>query len=330
MSDPRPKTPAAPETDGAPTLEPSATRGHDQLLKTLLEVFFFDLLRLVIPEFAERVDPDGIRPLDKEVFTAIPEGRRREVDLLMRVPVHDGPPELVLVHVEIEGRFRSGHPARMVRYYFQLKAKYPKNPIVPIALFIQGGPKGIDVLEWTETVDRLEICHFRYHAFGLSRSVAEDYLAKKIPLASALAALMRPQDLERWQQKLECLRQIVAYGLDDARTFLLGNLVETYLELTGHDAERYSTQDDDSNKEIHVMKLTWGDKKELEGHEKGLAEGLTLGARQTLLGMLEHRFGPLPDAVRGQIEKLDDPAEIQTLATRVVDADSLAELGFDG
>lgn len=63
---------------------------HDQLIKTLLETFFPELLDLVVPELADKIDPDGLETLDKETFTDLPRGRRREVDLLVRAPLHDG------------------------------------------------------------------------------------------------------------------------------------------------------------------------------------------------------------------------------------------------
>jgi len=59
------------------------------------------------------------------------------------------------------------------------------------------------------------------------------------PLAWALAALMRPEQLSRAALKLACLRRIAAAELDEIQRFLLVNCVQFYLELTREEAVEY-------------------------------------------------------------------------------------------
>ena len=75
---------------------------HDKIFKQLLRVFLPDFLRLVVPQVLERLDLSSPELLDKELFAGGPHGRRRELDLLVRVRSHDGRP--LLIHVEIEAR----------------------------------------------------------------------------------------------------------------------------------------------------------------------------------------------------------------------------------
>jgi hypothetical protein len=71
------------------------TTPHDQLFKELLRVFFREFLELFFPEVAARLDFARVVFLDKEVFTDVPEGSRRELDLVAQVYTQDGTPELI-------------------------------------------------------------------------------------------------------------------------------------------------------------------------------------------------------------------------------------------
>lgn len=77
---------------------------HDQLFKELLRAFFSEFLELFYPEVAARLDFTRVTFLDKEVFTDVPEGSRRELDLLAQVCTLDGEPKLILIHVEVQAQ----------------------------------------------------------------------------------------------------------------------------------------------------------------------------------------------------------------------------------
>jgi hypothetical protein len=76
--------------------------GHDQLFKDILRSFFQEFLELFYSEVEARLDFETLRFLDKEVFTSLPEGSSREVDVLAELETAKGNRELVLVHVEVE------------------------------------------------------------------------------------------------------------------------------------------------------------------------------------------------------------------------------------
>ena len=66
-------------------------------------------------------------------------------------------------------------------------------------------------------------------SIGLAKLQAKEYLEKS-PLAAALAALMnRARVPDRLELRADMLRQIAESALDDARKFLLVNVVETTL-----------------------------------------------------------------------------------------------------
>ena len=59
---------------------------HDQRFKVLLREFFAEFIQLFLPDWAPRFDCRQIDWLDKEFFTDLPQGERRTLDLLARLP----------------------------------------------------------------------------------------------------------------------------------------------------------------------------------------------------------------------------------------------------
>ncbi|MBM3496256.1 MAG: hypothetical protein FJX72_18335 [Armatimonadetes bacterium] len=74
---------------------------HDQLWKQLLWAFFEDFMTLFFEDVARQLDFSRTEQLDKEQFTDLPEGSRREMDIVAKVHTREGTPELILVHVEV-------------------------------------------------------------------------------------------------------------------------------------------------------------------------------------------------------------------------------------
>jgi hypothetical protein len=278
--------------------------------------------------------------LESELFTDVPDGEHRRLDLVAQVPAIRGDPELVLVHVEVEAQARRRMGLRLFEYAMQLWLRH-RRPIVPIVVYLRGGKP--DVTRQTERIKVFGriLMTFRYLAFGLSPSQAADYLKRPEPLAWALAALMRHRGLSPAQHRLACLRPAAAAEIDDARKFLLLNFVETYVQLDDSEQEEYETLlRDERNREVAIMaELTLttnadrlAHKHYVEGLEKGREqgqrEGREHGQRELLLHLLTRRFGPLPEATRQRVQALTSPEELSRLAERVLDAPSLDDLGF--
>lgn len=58
---------------------------HDQLFKELLKSFLPEFMQLFYPDVAARLDFTNTPFLDKETFTDLPEGARRDADLVAQV-----------------------------------------------------------------------------------------------------------------------------------------------------------------------------------------------------------------------------------------------------
>ncbi|MEM1205351.1 MAG: DUF4351 domain-containing protein, partial [Acidobacteriota bacterium] len=290
-------------------------------------------------------------------FTDPPDRERSELDVVAEVPERGGGAKLLLIHVEVEGRYRRTMGPRMLRYYRHLRLRYPKLPVLPVVLFLRGGPRGVELLEVREQVlDGPEISVFRFVAFGVSRCEAAEYLSRPEPMSWALASLMRAPGGDRVALKLGCLRPIAGADLDEARRFLLLNAVETYVELSEEESSRFAASLADETEEVRTMETTWADKLIAKGIQQGLAQGVEQGLAQgveqglaqgveqglaqgvatgrregmvdTTVRLLEKRFGRLPGASRLRIDGLDERG-LEALADRLLEAASLRDLGLD-
>ncbi len=315
---------------------------HDQLFKELLQAFFADFVRIVLPDVAARLRLETPRFLDKEHFTDTTEGEHRYLDLLAQVEAVDGEEELVLIHVEIEAEARGtdamGH--RMWRYAMQLWLRGHET-VVPIVLYVRGGEPDVAEVKIARSYAGHELAAFTYWTFGLSRSRAGEYLDRPEALAAALAALMDPGELSAPEHRIECLRRVGRADVDDARRFLLANIVETYVELDQTAQEEYERLlAVEPNEEVRAMEMTWAEKMEAKGMEKGMEKGLEKGMekglekgrvegmRTLVADLLELRFGPLSETSKERLEAIESADELFRLHQRAFDAASLGELGL--
>ncbi len=234
--------------------------------------------------------------------------------------------------------------------YNRLLALRRRLPVHTVALYLWGGPAGGEVSRFFETSCGREIGVFTYWSFGLSRTDADSFLARSEPLAWAFAALGRPKDRNRRRLRSACMAKIASVdGLNDFERFLLFNCVATYLELGGGAAEEFAAQRALYGKpEVEMRPVTWEEKVEARGLEKGMERGLEKGMerglekglekglergkesgmREVLLRLLRSRFPSLTGQTVERIEAIRSPEELGSLAERLLTARSLEELGL--
>lgn len=91
--------------------------------------------------------------------------RRRQVDLLAKMPTDHGGEEMVLVHVEVEGQARNEMSRRMWQYAMLLRNRHDL-PLIPLVVYLRGGKPGVHKETHTEVVMGEDMVHFYYFAFG--------------------------------------------------------------------------------------------------------------------------------------------------------------------
>ncbi len=316
---------------------------HDELMKELLAAFPAHFLRLAAPRIADRIDLESVRLAPEEHYPGTPTGRERRPDLVSRARTtagNDGSDEgQVLIHVEIELRYRGSKLPKLLDYHRGLSLKYAL-PVHTIVLYLRGGPPGSQTRVYEERSLGRMIGAVGYDSLGLSRAAASDYLARPEPLAWALAALMRPaKGQSRARLGLACARRIAhAPGLTDAERDLLFTCVMRYASLRNLEAPEFdkilvSTEDE----EVRTMATTmveWWKKKGLEqgreegrkqGMQQGMQQGMREGGASILKRLLRSRFDQLPQWIDQRLEEASHQ-ELEGWADRVLDAERLEDV----
>jgi hypothetical protein len=314
---------------------------HDQLFKGLLDRFFGDFVRIVLPGEAPQLALARVKFHRDEYFTDVDAGKRRLLDVVAEVGTAESRPRSVLVHVEIEARGRGrSMDHRMWRYAMVLRLRHRK-PVLPVVLYVRGGPAGAEDVPVADRLGKRHLASFTYAAFGLSKCEAAAYLNRPEPLAPALAALMRRGEHSPAEHKFRCLQRIARLEIDAAARHLLVNCVESYLQLDGEEQRAYEKLlAREPTQEVSTMQMTYEQKVEAramkkgleqgreEGREQGRDLGRVEGMRSVVTGLLERRFGPLSSASRERVEEITDADELSRLADRVLDARSVEDLGL--
>lgn len=297
--------------------------GHDQLWKDLIRTFPVDFLRLVDDDLAGWLEVSSLRLEPAEEFLDQPTGAERRMDLVGGARTLDG--EDLLVHVEIELRYRRQVPPRLWTYN-RLLGLRRRLPVHTIVLYLRGGPPGPEPSRFSEISCGREVGRLAYRSYGLSRSRAERLLLRQEPLAWAFAALARTRDGDRNRLRRACFAKIAAADeLTEVGRFLLFNCVATYLELDGGAAAEYVALRDRYRKpEVEMKPITWEEKVEARGREQGKESGM----REVLLRLLRSRFPSLTGQTIARVEAIRTPEELGSLAERLLTARSLEELGL--
>jgi len=307
---------------------------HDQLFKTLLRVFFADILALFLPALAARLVPASATFLDPEAFLDVPQGQRRIADLVARVPLRPSPTPLpapnlfvprdaILLHLETQAQPDATLPERLRIYNTALENR-EGLPALSVAFLPFGnggaGPRrAARLMQYGLGLDR-RYARLDYWLIGLRDLDAWRFARSRRPVGVALAALMRPGSEGRVALKLAIVRKLGVSVLDDARGALLVNCVQTYLQLTDAEQVEYARRSREEDGMAETTELTWVEQMEARGEARGEARLMT---RQ-----LRTRFGAIPDDLETRLTSLDTAA-MEQLADRVLQVHSLDEFLAD-
>ncbi len=309
-----------PSAEEVPQPRARKPRSHDLIFKTTCRYFFGDVIELTRPDLARRLDLGEVEFIEQEAFSDFPEGERSIADLVAKVRLKDGAERILLIQVEVEGEFRRAMDDRAFFYYLHLRLKY-RLPLVTIVIFLKGGKISLEIREFADEVGDLEVCRFRYVAFCLRPSRAEDFIDRPQALAPAFAALMK-SDWDPVEKKLRCLRAISRTDVDDARRYLLAKIVDVYVELDEVEAMRYTAEvEQEANKEVQNMVITWEDAL-AASKDEGKAEA----ARSYIIRILRRRLSSVPSFVEAKLATIDSAERLEKILDQAMVVSSADEL----
>jgi hypothetical protein len=307
----------------------------DKLFKIAFSFFLGDLVEIVRPRLAARLDLAQARFLPPEQLPDFKKAGHVIPDVVAEVPTLKGESRFVVVHIDTEDSFKSKMDDRMLEYGLHLYLS-TKKTVVSICVFLKGGEADVTVREVNVCVeeddgedseDNWESIRFRYLSFGVGRSLAESYVDLPQPLAPALAAVMRSKVWDKVEQKLRCLRAIhrLAASLDIRRRYVLGKIVDKYLKLTDRDQKRFAAQvRQGENEEIQEMVDLW--EEDLAARE---ARGTLKEARRAI-GLLVKscKLGVAAD-FEERLNANDDLDRLHRILEQVPHVRSTTELDLD-
>ena len=297
---------------------------HDQRLKTLLREFLPEFITLFFPEWAGRFDLAAAAFLDQEAFLDPPQGEKRLLDVVAKVPTREAVPDpagrdadqwLVVVHVEVESADRAADIRPRMWQYYDFLRRHHRLPVLPVCLFLRVGLGGIGWDTYEERFWDHTLLRFEYSYVGLPALDGAAYATGPNLLGVALSALMGLPPADRARIKAEGLDRIARSRENDARKYLLAECFNNYLALSPAQAAEYERLQAEQFAEGKTMATGW------------LEQGRVKGMREVLRKQLDKKFGPLVPDVLQRINDLPDEKLEETLLS-LVDAKSLDELGL--
>jgi hypothetical protein len=297
---------------------------HDQRLKTLLQEFLPEFFALFFPDWASRFDLAAAEFLDQEAFLDPPQGEKRLLDVVAKVPTRELVPDpsgrgadhwLVVVHVEIESSDRAADiRPRMWHYYDFLRRQYGL-PVLPVCLFLRVGLDGIGWDAYEERFWDHLLLRFEYSYVGLPALDGAAYLSSENLLGVALASLMRLPAEDRARIKAEGLDRIARSRENDARKYLLAECFNNYCYLSASEMAEYKRLVSERYPEAKMIVDSF------------FKTGREFAIRDLVQKQLDKKFGPLPQDSVKIYEGL--PLErVEEIALAYAEARSLKELGL--
>jgi len=303
---------------------------HDQIFKNLIRSFFQEFMELFLPEVAELFDFGKVEFLEQELYTDVPRGRLKRLDLVVKVGLKGGGEKYVLVHNEFKAQKDWSVPETMFGYFCQLYLRHRKA-VVPVVVFS-------DDAKWRKPIpDAFSIglkernyVDFRYHLIKLKNLDYRSFLESDNPLAFALMAKMEYNRRQRVRLKADFLRLILGAGVDRARESLLVDFVETYMRLNRKEESQYQklVSEKREYKEVQTMITTYERRGEKRGEKRGERSGRLNEKRAILVRLLGKKFGKLEDGIAARIERTTSGKKLDSLLLAVLDAESVDQLGI--
>jgi len=298
---------------------------YDSPWKEVIELYFPRFLEFFFTLAYDAID--WTRPyefLDTELQQLEPDAEigRRLVDKVAKVWLLDGEEAWVLVHVEVQGQYDSQFPERMYTYNYRLFDRHKKR-VISLAVLADeqanwrpssysyqlGGcrvslefpiAKLLDYEQEWETLEETT------NPFGV---VVMAHLKTK-------ATQRNPESRLQW--KLSLVRRLFERGYSREDIQQLFRFIDWIMVLPKELTSSFKTvvrSYEETNRMRYVTSI------ERLAKEEGIIEN----ARESVIEVLETRFGEVPSAIVETINGIEEPSILKTLLKRAIAIPSTAE-----
>lgn len=217
-----------------------------------------------------------------------------------------------------------------------LKAKDQLPPILPVVFYSGRRPwrAPLDLLALFAPVPedlRRRLPRLEYFLLDENRLGSEDK-ERAGNLVSALVQLETSADAEEFSRSTQKLGALLPKGESTGLRRLFASWAVEILRRTHRGATIPQVEDLEEVPMLEEAIIAWEKRAwrrgRKEGREEGREEGRLLGVRQTVIRLLEQRFGPISAKVRRQLREISLPEDLERIADKILTAGSLQELGL--
>ena len=312
----------------------------DSPWKEMLEQFFPQFMAFFFPKAFQQIDwSRGYQFLDQELQQVVRDAEMglRRLDKLVSVYLLNGQEAWVLIHIEIQGQKDDEFDERMYGYNYRVFDKY-RRPVASLAILTD------DQKQWRPA-------HYGYELFDCRVSL--DFPAVKLldykermaelannnnPFAVVVMAHLQTQATsnkpdERYAAKMNLARLLYRRGYNRQEVLELFRFIDWIMSLPQTLAQQFKVEITALEERDRMPYVTSVERIAMEeglqsglqqGQQQGLQQGLQQGFRESILRILQVRFGVSVGNVEVFLKQITDVERLRILHDQAVTVPSLA------
>ncbi|BAY63819.1 hypothetical protein NIES22_39090 [Calothrix brevissima NIES-22] len=298
---------------------------YDSPWKEIIELYFPRFLEFFFTLAYDAID--WTRPyefLDTELQQLEPDAEigRRYVDKVAKVWLLDGEEAWVLVHVEVQGQYDSQFAERMYTYNYRLFDRH-KQRVISLAVLAD------EQANWRPSSYSYELAGCRVSLeFPVAKLLDYEQAWETLeqttnPFGIIVMAHLKTKATQRnpesrLQWKLSLVRSLFERGYSRQDIQELFRFIDWVMVLPKELASSFKTvvrNYEETNRMRYVTSI------ERLAKEEGIVEN----ARESVIEVLETRFGEVPNAIVEAINGIEEPSVLKTLHKRAIAIPSTSE-----
>ena len=301
---------------------------HDQNFKNQILDYPLQAVAFYAPEEAQALDqkPRVIAVRQEQLKDRLGD-RFREMDTPLLLEWPNGERAAIIFAFEHESQSGRFSIHRLAHYSLDISAFYKTNRVVPVTVFQNPAPHAETELKMgSETQTYLE---FRYIQCVLNRMEASAHYQSTNIIARMNLPLMNYPDDQKLEVFHHAIQGLITLESDPEKQAKYADWVDIYSQLDDNEIREYAER---YPQEVQVMAgfaQRYRDEGRQEGEDvgfgKGWQKGRQEGQAQTLLKLIQLKFGTPPSWVEDKLNEADKTQLDQWVAD-ILTADSLDEL----
>jgi hypothetical protein len=296
---------------------------YDSPWKEALDVYFREFLALLFPDLERDIDWErGYEFLDTELQKVVRDANlgKRLADKLVKVWTIEGQQSLILVHVEIQGKYDAEFTQRMFVYNYRIFDRYRQRTISLAVL-------GDDNPQWRPNEYGYEgwgsQMQFRFPIVKLHdyRQNRQSLLDSSNPFAIVILAHLSAQDTRRndrhrFQEKWGLVRRLYETGYTREQIVQLFRFIDWMLALPENLAQSFDRQLARYEEEKSMPYITGIER-------RGIERGRQDAVREDILEVLQLRFDNVPGDYSQRLAVIKDLDRLKQLHRQAITVESL-------